>query len=312
MKNKLTKIIIMVILVLTLTGCTTQLKNADKKIVKNSETGQSLTSNILCRPTDAKTIRLYEQNLKDLTKIPTCSAFAVTSGGYEGIWTTIFVKPLAWLIIKIGEITTSYGLSIILTTLFIRLLMVPLTKKSVMQADNLKNAKPELDKLEAKYKDKKDKDSMMQKSQEMMLIYKKFQISPASGCLYSFLQIPLFFAYYEAISRIPVIFSETFMGFQLGTNPTTGLTKGHYQYILFIILIVAATYYSFKLNGAAMSPDQEKQMKSMMNFMIVFIFIASLTLPTGIAVYWVTNNAFTIGQSLLSKRRKANDRSIKI
>lgn len=309
MENKYIKIVIMLVLILSLTGCTTQLKN-NGKIIKDPKTGQSLTSNILCKPTDPAIVKIYEANKSNLTKVPACSAFAVTSGGYEGVWTSVFVKPLAWLIIKIGEFTTSYGLSIIITTIFIRMLMVPITKKSLMQAENMKKAKPELDILEKKYKLKKDKDATMQKSQEMMLIYKKYQISPTSGCLYSFLQIPLFFAYYEAISRIPVIFSETFLGFQLGTNPTTGLSHGQYQYIIFIILIVAATYYSFKLNGTAMSADQEKQMKSMMNFMIVFIFIASLTLPSGIALYWVTNNVFTIGQNLVTKRRKANDRSL--
>lgn len=303
MNKKFTKLIILLFLVITLTGCTVQLKNDKNAIVINKETGQSLTKNILCQPTNTTIITTYATNKVDITKLPKCVDMPVVTGKYEDIWTSIFVKPLAWLIIKIGEFTGSYGFSIIVTTIIIRLLMIPATKKSILQSENMKKAKPDLARLEAKYIDKKDKDATMQKSQEMMLIYKKHQISPAAGCLYSLLQIPLFFAYYEAIARIPVIFEETFIGFQLGTNPMTALGRGHYQYLIFIVLIVAATYYSFKLNGTtSMSADQEKQMQTMMKFMIAFIFIASLTLPTGLAVYWVTNSIFTIAQNMIVKR----------
>ena len=90
--------------------------------------------------------------------------------------------------------------------------MYPLTRKSAMQSENLKLAQPELDKLEKKYKNRQDQESMMQKSQEMLLIYKKYQINPMAGCLYAFIQLPLFLAFYEALNRLPLIFEGTFLG----------------------------------------------------------------------------------------------------
>jgi YidC/Oxa1 family membrane protein insertase len=60
-----------------------------------------------------------------------------------------------------------------------------------------------------------------------------------------------------------------------------------------------------KLNsGASMSKEQESQMKTMMNMMIMFMGIAAITLPTGIAIYWIVNNVFTIAQNLWVRRKK--------
>ena len=162
-----------------------------------------------------------------------------------------------------------------------------------------------LKKLEKKYANKQDQESMMMKSQEMMMIYKKHNINPLSGCLFSFIQIPLFFAFYEAISRIPVIFEETFLGFQLGTSPLVAVTKGQYYYLIFIVLIALATYFSFKLNsGASMNKEQEQQMKSMSKIMVVMMTFTAFSISSGIAIYWVTSNVFTIIQNLLVKRKK--------
>lgn len=313
MKNKIKLLVIMLVLVST-TGCTKMLKDNENKGIVNPTTNQALVENILCKPTDEETVKIYEEKASnvDLNKLPSCSEFTVTTGGYEGIWTTIFVKPLAWFIIKLGELVKSYGFALIIATIIIRLILYPFTKKQLLQSENMKKAQPELNKLEKKYANKNDQQSMMLKSQEMMLIYKKYQINPLTGCLFSFLQIPLFFAFLEAINRIPVIFEETFLGlFQLGTSPAMAVfSQGKFYYAIFIVLIAAATYYSFKINSAsAMSSEQEQQMKSMSNMMIIFMTIAAFSISTGIAIYWTTSNLFTIVQNLLVKRGKKNVRS---
>lgn len=307
MKNKKITLVLLFFMLIALTGCTKILKNEENKAVQNTSTGQSLVENILCRPEDQSTIELYNQNNVDINKLPKCEEFKITSGGYEGIWTTIFVKPLAWVIIQIGKLVKNYGLSVIIVTLLIRLVMYPMTQKTAMQSENMKKAKPELDKLEKKYKNRQDNDAMMQKSQEMMAIYKKHNISPLSGCLFSMIQIPLFFAFYEAMNRIPALFEESLLGFQLGTSPLTAISSGKYYYLIFVVLVIAATYFSFKLNSTAgIGADQEKQMKTMTNISIIMISFASFTISTGIALYWIFNSGFTILQNILVKRRKKN------
>ena len=307
MKKKIMRIFLTVALVFTLTGCTKTLKDSNNKIVKNEITGQSLPSNILCQAEDENTVKLYEANGIEMKKLPKCTDFKITSGGYEGIWTTIFVKPLAWVILKLGALVKNYGLSIIIITILIRLIMYPITKKSAMQSENLKKAQNDLQKLEKKYAGKQDQESMMQKSQEMMLIYKKYNINPMSGCIFALIQIPLFFAFYEAMNRFPAIFEGKFLGFHLGTTPINAMQSGNFFYIIFIVLVVLTTYFSFKLNsGATPSPEQEKQMKMMSKIMVIMIGITSITMPVAIEVYWIFNSGFTIIQNLLVKRKKAN------
>lgn len=307
MKKKTLKLLLIPLLVLSLTGCTKNLKDANNKIVKNEQTGQNLPSNILCRPEDPKTIELYEKNNVKLEDFPKCSEYKITSGGYDGIWSTIFVRPLAWIIVKLGLLVKNYGLAIIIITILIRLLLYPMTKKTAMQSENMKLAQKDLQNLEKKYANKKDQESMMQKSQEMMIIYKKYNINPLSGCLFAFIQLPLFLAFFEAMNRLPAIFEENLLGFQLGTSPITAFGAGKYYYLIFVVLVFFATYFSFKLNStASMSQDQAKQMKMMSTISVIMITVASLTMSTGIQIYWIVNSSFTIVQNLLVKRIKKN------
>ena len=211
----------------------------------------------------------------------------------------------------LGSLVNNYGLAVIILTILLKSVMIPITKKTLMQTENMKKAKPELDKLEKKYKGRTDQESMMQKSQEMMMIYKKYNINPLSSCLITFIQIPLFLAIYEALNRLPAIFEETCLGFQLGTSPLTAMKNGNFLYLIFVVLVILTTVYSFKCNQtASMNSDQEKQMKTMMNMSVVFIGIASFTMSTGIELYWIFNSGFTIIQNLLVKRRKNDVRVI--
>ena len=143
---------------------------------------------------------------------------------------------------------------------------------------------------------------MMQKTQEQLAIYKKYNINPMSGCLFSLLQIPVFFAFLEAVNRVPALFEDKFLGLHLGTNPLVALAKGEYYYLILIALIILTTYFSFKLNATATTADQEKQMKFMTRFMIIFITVASFSLPTAIAIYWIATSVFTILQNLWVKK----------
>lgn len=302
MKNKKSKILIVLLLIVVLlTGCTTNLKDG-KTVVKNPETGQSLTENVLCKPKDS----IYEKYKKEINydKLPECKNFKVTSGGYEGIWSSLFVKPLAWVILKIGAFLKSYGLGLIITSLLIRLVAYPITKKTALQSEMMKNAKPELDKLEKKYKDKTDQDSLMKKNQEMMLIYKKNNINPVAGCIYAIIQLPLFIAFLEAINRVPAIFEEKFLLFQLGTTPMTALSHSNFVYLILTIIVGITTYYSFKMNATSLGDN--KQAKTTNKVMVIMIIVMSFFMTSALNIYWVTTNVFTIFQNAIVKRSKEN------
>jgi YidC/Oxa1 family membrane protein insertase len=172
-----------------------------------------------------------------------------------------------------------------------------------MQSENLQKVKPEMDKLEKKYANKTDQESMMMKSQELMMLYKKYDINPLSGCLFSFIQLPLFMAFYESLYRLPAVFEGNLGPFDLGISPLVAMGNGSYQYLILVALVFFVTFYSFKLNsGASMSPEQEAQMKMMRNMSLVMIGTAAFSISSAISFYWITNSSFTIFQNLYVKK----------
>ena len=307
MKNKkIILFILLAILVLPLAGCTKYVQEG-KKVVTEQETGERLVENILCKPTKESMLNLYDQYNIDISNLPTCDEFKISSNGYEGIWTTIFVKPLALLIIQLTKLVKNVGLSIILVTFLIRAILYPLTKGTAMQSEMMNKAKPEIDKIEKKYANKTSQEDQMAHSQEIMMVYKKYGINPLSGCIFALIQIPLFFAFYEAMNRLPLIFEGTFLGLDLGMSPLNGMTKGNFFYIIIIVLVIVMTWLSFKLNKTANTNDVNGvSMKMMTNMSIGMIAIASFTISTSIAIYWICNSAFTVIQNLLVKRGTKN------
>lgn len=301
-KNKIKLIIVLVLLLIT-TGCTTTLTDKNKKPVRNEVTGQNLTKNIICQPTTKETIKLYKENGVKVDKLPKCENFKITSGKYEGLWTSLFVKPLAFVLIFFGKNVGNYAVSLIILTLIIRLLAYPVTKKTALQSELIKKAQPELDRLKNKYKNKTDQESMMKQQQEMMMIYKKHNINPLSGCLFSFLQLPLFIAFFEAVQRTPAIFEDKFLTLQLGTTPSVGIFTSHWlAYAIIILLIGGSTYYSLKMNSTANMTDPT--MKMMPTMMTVMLVLTGIFMPSGLGIYWVTSNIFTIVQNIIVKRSK--------
>ena len=357
MKKKIKYGLLISLLILT-TGCTTYLKDKDGKPITNPTTGQSLTENILCRPSDEETLKLYEENNYDLSKLPycvcksskvvekikveeveeteskekvsknkenknneetnekedvyeeiekDCEEYKITTGKYEGLWTSIFVKPLAWVILFFGKITTSFGLGLIITSILIRLVVYPLTKKSTVQAENMKKIQPEMQRIEKKYanKDQKDREIMMQKSQEMMALYKKNNVSPMAGCLPALLQLPLFIAFLDAINRVPAIFEEKFLFFHLGTTPKIGIASGNWWYIILTLLVALSTYFALNKasnNQSTGANDMAKQTKMMTNVFTIMIIVMSVFMSSALNIYWIVSNLCTLLQNYIVKR----------
>ena len=290
------KMILLCAMIMLLGGCTKYIADDNKKRVVYEVTGQSLPSNILCKPSDDDLAGIYEKykdNLEvNLDNLPKCEDIKIyDSKNYNGLWVQLFVMPLAWVIVKIGTLVKSYGVSVMIVGLLIRLILMPFSIKATKQSQNMQKAQKDLNRLEEKYKNRTDNDAMMQKSQEMLAIYKKYNISPVGSCLMSFIQLPIFEEYLGA--------------FQLGTTPLVALKSGNYYYIILILLIILTTYLSLSFNmKSAGSAEQQQQMKFMTGFMIVFISIASFSLPTAIALYWIVTNGFSVIQNyIVSKRR---------
>ena len=247
-KNKVLLLILVGIIFLT-SGCGSDnyIKDENGNILTNEKTGQSVQKDILCRPQeDSELYKIYKEHESQLEvkidELPTCEEFTITSNKYDGLWEAILVRPLAFLILQVGFLLNNQGISVMIIGLLIRLIMLPLAIKSMRQASNMQKASPEIQRVEKKYAGKTDSESLMAKSQEQMLIYQKYKINPVSGCLVALIQIPLFFAFLNAINEVPAIFEGSLFGMHLGMTPWKGLAEGQYIYIVLIFIIEATTY----------------------------------------------------------------------
>jgi len=309
MKNNLKKVLLLIILIFMVTGCTTVLRDSKtKKAVTYEDKNLKITlnQNILCKPENKGVIKKYEKYKKkiNIDKLPKCTEFKVSDGNYNNLWESIIVKPLAWITIKLGTLVKSYGIALIILSIIIRLILAPFTKGTAEQSEKMKQMQPEVDKINKKYEGKNDQESMQAKSMETMALYKKYNINPFSSCLFAFIQIPLLIGFLEAINRVPVIFEENLFGLVLGTTPMKAITTGHYQYALIVILIGVTTFISQKLNKTAPTPSSNDiNPNTMLNVMLVMIVFMSLNFSVAISLYWIASTLFTIVQNLIVKKQ---------
>ena len=304
-KNKF-KILIILVLIISLTGCATVLKNNKNKAVfyETNDVRITLYENILCQPTTKGLVEKYNKYKKkiDISKLPKCETFKISDSNYEGLWENLLVKPLAWVLVNMNKLFSNYGITIVLLGLLIRLILAPFTQKTAMQSENMKKVQPEIDKLNKKYEGKTDQESLQKKSMETMQLYKKYNINPFSSCLFAFIQIPLLMAFYEAINRVPVIFEGKSFGLILGSTPLKAITSGHYEYIIIPLLIVITTIISQKLNKTASTPQQgDINPNFMMNMMVIMIAVMSINFSVALSLYWIASTLFTIVQNLITK-----------
>ncbi|MDD2730850.1 MAG: YidC/Oxa1 family membrane protein insertase [Candidatus Portnoybacteria bacterium] len=202
-----------------------------------------------------------------------------------------------------------FGLSIVLLTVLIRLVLYPLNQKSIKSQAVLNKLQPEIKDLQQKYKDDK-----VRQSQEMMALYKTKNINPASGCLPLLIQLPILFALYRVFwtgldpSRLEALYS--FVSRPESINPIfLGLVNLSQANIIMAILAGAFTFIQSKMmapktsvgSGHDFSSALNKQMVYFMPLITVFI---AWKLPAGLVLYWIITTLFGIGQQYLILRKK--------
>jgi YidC/Oxa1 family membrane protein insertase len=192
----------------------------------------------------------------------------------------------------------NWGIAIVVLTLMVRVVIVPLTIKQIRSMQKLQAVAPELKALQQKYKHDKQR-----QQQEIMNFYRENKVNPAASCLPILLQIPVFIALFfvlrdfeEEVWRPK--YPESDLGF-LGIVPNiTDAVNSHWSGWLLLVLYVGSQLLSTLLMAATMDRTQRAIFIALP---FVFIFFI-LTFPTGLMLYWVTTNLWTIGQGIITRR----------
>ncbi len=223
-------------------------------------------------------------------------------------WFYFFTKPLFFIVDYLFKFSGNFGIAIVLITIGIRLLFFPLANYSFRSMAKMKALQPEMVRLKELHKEDK-----MKLQQEMMALYKKEKINPASGCLPVLIQIPFFFAIYKMLFISLEMRHQPFFGWikdLSAQDPTSlfnvfGLIPWDPPSFLIIgiwpILMGLSMWVQQKLNPAPADPIQAK----IFAFFPIFLTIILASFPSGLVVYWTINNILTIGQQwIIMKKTK--------
>lgn len=218
----------------------------------------------------------------------------------NGIWDKFFVYPLSLTIEFFADLFNSYGISIIVSTILVRTLVLPLMIKQIKGSKAMQELQPQMKEIKEKYKDNPQK-----VNEETMKLFQTKNVNPMSGCLPIFIQMPILIAFYHAIMRNPNIAADSFLWFDLG-QPDILYLFGIPIPIL-SLLAALTTYLSTKamsIGTTAMTPQQAQQQKLMAILMPAMIFFFSLNFASALTLYWVTGNTYTIFQNKFIRGKK--------
>lgn len=216
----------------------------------------------------------------------------------EGIWNQYFVYPLSLLIKYFADLFNgSFGWSIVVVTLIIRVILLPLNIKQIKSSQAMQAVQPELKELQEKYSSK-DAKTQQKLQEETMKLFQKHGVNPFAGCLPIFIQMPILIAMYHAIMRTSEIKAGAFLWFSLGSP----------DYVLPIIAGVA-TFIQQKLMMAGTSAAQNPQLAAMLYLMPIMITVFAFFFPAALALYWVVGNIFMVVQTLFIRNPMVKEAS---
>lgn len=231
-----------------------------------------------------------------------------------------------WLFDAIGLPTgLAWALSIVGLTVIVRVLLIPLFVRQIHSSRKMQLIQPEMQKIQKKYKGKRDPESQKAQQQEIMDLYRRTGTNPFSSCLPILLQSPFFFALFQLLNNLRAIAE----GNPNGGDPVGPITQAVAQSIegsaifgarlsdaflttenlstkilaAVLIVLMSATTFTTQhqlmrknMPAAALDNPFAKQQKVLLYLMPIFFAISGINFPIGVLIYWTTTNVWTMGQ----------------
>lgn len=205
------------------------------------------------------------------------------------LWFSNVIQFFYGLTVHMG--LPNWGLAIIMLTIAIKLVLFPITQKQLRSMRAMQEIQPKMKYVQDKYKD--DPQTMQMK---MMELYKEHGVSPLSGCLPLLIQMPILFAFYQALFKL----SKT--AFVHATNPGFLWIPNIGAKDPYFILAILAGLTTYLQQKVSMVDTKDPTQKTMLYFMPVFMVYIAATVPAGLPLYWVVFNFLSILQQLYVNR----------
>lgn len=215
-------------------------------------------------------------------------------------------------------VLSAYALAVIVTTIIFKLLLLPLTIKQMNSMKEMNKIQPELKKIQERYKNDKEKLNM-----ETMKLYQEHKVNPMGGCLPLLIQFPIIIGFYRMLQQpAQYLFNDSSFVFEeinksffwvkdigfsanhvFESGAYAGMTNGivimGYAIPVLAVIAAALTFVQSKtMNTGAQASGQAAQTQKMMTYMMpLMILMIGISLPAGLALYWVMSSLVTIVQN---------------
>ncbi len=264
------------------------------EIVLNSGDSKTIRTTVYTGPKQQNILQKYEKD-----------GFKHLSQSIDYGWFFMISKPLAQALNWLSNLLGNMGWAIILLTLLIRLVLYPLSKKSLHAMAKMKDLQPKIKALQAKFANDKAR-----LQQEMLKLYKTNKVSPASGCVPMLLQIPIFFALYRVLMVSFDLRQASFLYISdLSQADPTSLFNlfGAIPFTvpewlpavgILPLLMGLAMWAQQKIQGTASTTPKNK----IMSFLPIIFVLMFGGLPAGLVLYWMMSNIFSLVQTYIIQR----------
>jgi YidC/Oxa1 family membrane protein insertase len=240
------------------------------------EGARKLSLIVYAGPKELDTLRSYDRGFDS----------AIDYGSVANFF-SFFARILLYVLRWLYGLIHNWGVAIILLTVLVKVILYPLTAKSMQSMQEMRKLQPEIEKLKAKYGNDREKMNMA-----VMQLYQQHKVNPLGGCLPMLLQLPIWFALYATLQSSVELYREPFLWMP-------DLTHKDPYYILPILMGIS----SFVMQKLSPQPADNTQAKMMLYFFPVFFTILMLSVPGGLTLYIFVNNVLSIVQQQIMMKR---------
>ncbi|HVG99799.1 MAG TPA: YidC/Oxa1 family membrane protein insertase, partial [Miltoncostaeaceae bacterium] len=194
----------------------------------------------------------------------------------------------------------SYGWSIVVLTVLVRIILLPLVIKQYSSMRRMQMYAPQMKELQQKYKGNRQK-----LNEELMGFYKDNEINPFASCLPLVAQIPIFIALYwvlKSFAKDATVQGGTLSFMWLVPDITEQLTDIGWGAFVLVAIYGLSQLLSTELSATPNMPESQRRIMRFIPLVVV-LFVFQFPVPAGLVIYWMTTNLWTCGQQLVMRHR---------